>query len=125
MQNFKSVNTKVNQLTCKLCSAEGHSMRKCNNFNNYEDKISRLKKLYFCIRCAGSGHDENSCYGKQSKLRFERKVCKKREHITSLCPTQTKSKSSQSTNVNLCFAQRSFDSSHILPTMTLDFKKWK
>ena len=122
MQNFKSVNTKVNQLTCKLCSAEGHSMGKCNNFNNYEDKISRLKELSLCIRCAGAGHDENSCYGKQSKLRFECKVCKRREHITPLCPTQTKSKSSQSTNVNLCFAQRSFDSSHILPTMTLDLK---
>ena len=26
MQNFKLVNTKVNQLACKLCSAEGHSM---------------------------------------------------------------------------------------------------
>ena len=121
MQNFKSVNTKVNQLTYKLCSA-GHSMGKCKNFNNYEDKISRLKELSLCIRCSGSGHDENSCYGKQSKLRFECKVCKKREHITPLCPTQTKSKSSQSTNVNLCFAQRSFDSSHILPTMTLDLK---
>ena len=121
IQNFKSVNTKVNQLTCKLCSAEGYSMGKCNNFNNYENKISRLKESSLCIRCAGSGHD-NSCYGKQSKLRFECKVCKKREHITPLCPTHTKSKSSQSTNVNLCFAQRSFDSSHILPTMTLDLK---
>ena len=40
-------------------------MRKCNNFNNYEDKISRLKELSLYIRCAGSGHDENSCYGKQ------------------------------------------------------------
>ena len=60
MQNFKSVNTKVNQLTCKLCSAEGHSMGRCNNFNNYEDRISRLKELSLCIRCAGSGHDENS-----------------------------------------------------------------
>ena len=56
-----------------------------------------------------------------NKLWFECKVCKKGKHVTPLCPTQTKSKSSQSTNVNLCFAQRSFDSSHILPTMTLDF----
>ena len=88
-------------------------MGKCNNFNNYEDKISRLKELSLCIRCAGSGQERNSYYGKQSKLRFECKVCKKREHITPLCPTQTKSKSSHCTNVNLCFAQRSFDSSHI------------
>ena len=82
MQNFKSVNTKVNQLTCKLCSAEEHSMGKCNNFNNYEDKISRLKELSLCIRCAGSGHDENSCYGKQSKLRFECSVQEERTYNT-------------------------------------------
>ena len=78
--------------------------------------------MSLCIRCAGSGHDENACYGKQNKLKFECKVCKKREHITPLHPTQTKTKSSKSTNVNLSFAQRSFDSSHILPTMTLDLK---
>ena len=120
MQNFKSVN-KVNQLMCKLCSAEGHSLGKCNSFNNYADKIARLRELSLCIRCAGSGHDENSCYGKQGKIRFACKVCQKREHITPLCP-QTKAKANQSTNVNLCFAQKSFDSSHILPTMTLELK---
>ena len=40
-------------------------MGKYNNFNNYEDKISRLEELSLCIRCAGSGHGKNSCYGKQ------------------------------------------------------------
>ena len=91
MQNFKSVNTKVN-VTCKLCSAEGHSLGRCNNFIDYEDRIGRLRELSLCIRCAGSGHDENACYGKQNKLRFECLVCKKREHISPLCPSQSKTK---------------------------------
>ena len=34
MQNFKSVNTKVNQLTCKLCSAEGHSISRRTFWEN-------------------------------------------------------------------------------------------
>ena len=70
MQNFKSVNTKAN-VTCKLCSADHHSLGKCTNFVNYKDKINRLKKLSMCTRCAGSGHEENACFGKQNKLRFE------------------------------------------------------
>ena len=122
MQNFKSINNKV-KLTCKLCSADGHSLGRCNNFVNYEDKLNRLRELSMCTRCAGSGHDENACYGKQNKLRFECALCKKREHITPLCP-KIKSKINK-TNLNLCFAQRSFDSSHILPTMTLNLKNGK
>ena len=121
MQNFKSLSTKVN-VTCKLCSADGHSLGKCTNFISYEDKIDRLRELSMCTRCAGSGHEETACYGKQNKLRFECLVCKKKEHITPLCPFQSKPQSNIKTNVNLCFAQRSFDSSQILPTMTLSLK---
>ena len=121
MQNFKSVNTKAN-VTCKLCSADGHSLGKCTNFISYDDRIDRLRELSMCTRCAGSGHDETACYGRQNKLRFECLVCKKKEHITPLCPFQSKPTSNIKTNVNLCFAQRSFDSSQILPTMTLNLK---
>ena len=86
------------------------------------DKIARLKDLSLCIRCAGSGHNENNCYGKQNKLRFECQLCKWKEHITPLCPSLNESQSTIKTNVSLCLAQRSFDSSHILPTMTLQLK---
>ena len=71
--------------------------------------------------CWIGGHDENTCYGKQNKLRFECQLYRKKEHITSLCP-QNKTNTCQKTNVNFCFAQRSFDASHILPTMTLQLK---
>ena len=71
IQNFKSVNTNMKKFTCKVCSASDHSLGKCVNFSKYGDKIARLKDLSLCIRCAGSGHNENNCYGKQNKLRFE------------------------------------------------------
>ena len=69
IQNFKTQNS-GSKFTCKLCSPEGHSLGKCSKFNNYQDKLQRLQDLSLCIRCAGSGHDENECYGKQGKLRF-------------------------------------------------------
>ena len=123
VENFKSVNFKVNKLICKLCSAEGHTLGKCSNFVNYSDKIARLKDLSLCTRCAGTGHDENSCYGKQNKLRFECILCKRKEHITPLCPLNNHNhQPTTKTKVCLCFAQKSFDSSQMLPTMTLQIK---
>ena len=124
VENFKSVNIKVNKLICKLCSAEGHTLGKCSNFTNYNDKLARLKDLSLCTRCAGTGHDENSCYGKQNKLRFECLLCKKKEHITPLCPLNNNQPAIK-TKVCLCFSQKSVDSSQMLPTMTLQIKKWK
>ena len=121
VENFKSVNIKVNKLICKLCSAEGHTLGKCSNFTNYNDKLARLKDLSLCTRCAGTGHDENSCYGKQNKLRFECLLCKKKEHITPLCPLNNNQPAIK-TKVCLCFSQKSVDSSQMLPTMTLQIK---
>ena len=130
MENFKTVNTvktvdtKVNKLICKLCGAEGHTLGKCHSYVNHTDKIIRLRDLGLCSRCAGSGHSENECYGKQNKLRFECLVCKKKEHITPLCPLKYP-QSNPKTNVSLCYAQKSIDSSQILPTMTLLIKNGK
>ena len=121
MQSFGAVCTKLEKLRCKLCSAEGHSIGRCPNFLHYADRIARLKELSLCTRCAGSGHDEDKCYGKQNKMRFECRICKRREHITPLCPLN-ESLPAPKTNINLCFAQRSFDGSYILPTMTLNFR---
>ena len=121
MQNFGAVNTKFEKLRCKLCSAEGHSIGKCPSFVHYTDRLARLKELSLCTRCAGTGHNEEKCYGKQNKLRFECRNCKKKEHITPLCPFSDNLPVSK-TNTNLCFAQRSVDGSYILPTMTLYFR---
>ncbi|XP_068228118.1 uncharacterized protein [Palaemon carinicauda] len=124
IQNFKFAN-KVTKLTCKLCAAEGHTLGKCVNFNHYNDKVARLRELSLCTRCAGSGHEDNECYGKQNKLRFECLLCREREHTTPLCPSLNKAELTTKTNVSLCFAQRSFDASHILPTMTLYLRNGK
>ena len=121
IQSFSASNFKENKLICKLCSSEGHTLGKCSTFSSYSDKVARLLELSLCIRCAGSGHTEDKCYGKQNKLRFECKICKKKEHITPLCPLNN-DQSVSKTNTNLCFAQRSFDGSYILPTMTLFLK---
>ena len=118
MQNFGAVNTKLVKLRCKLCSSEGHTIGKCTNFLKYNDKLARLKELSLCSRCAGSGHNEDNCYGKQNKLRFECRNCKKKEHITPLCPLG-ESQSISKTSTNLCFAQTCFDGSYLLPSITL------
>ena len=59
---------------------------------------------------------------KKGKLRFQCLICRKREHITPLCPNQNKIPSKANTKVNLCYALRNLDISSILPTMTLELK---
>ncbi|XP_068229592.1 uncharacterized protein [Palaemon carinicauda] len=124
IQNSKFTN-KVTKSICKLCAAEGLTLGKCVNFDHYNDKVARLRELSLCTRCAGSGHKDNECYGKQNKLRFECLLCRKRVHITPLCPSLNKAELTTKTNVSLCFAQISFDASHILPTMTLYLRNGK
>lgn len=72
LQNFKSTATK---LICKICGAVGHSLGQCTNFDTYETKLALLKELSMCQSCAGSGHNEDSCFGKQAKLRFQCRSC--------------------------------------------------
>ena len=57
-------------------------------------------------------------------MRFKCLICKKREHITPLCPNQEKTPKTNAT-VNLCYASRNIDISNILPTMTLELKNGK
>ena len=118
MQNFGTIN-KEQKLKCKVCLAEGHSIGKCTSFSSHNDKVARLRELSLCSRCAGSGHNENQCYGKQNKLRFECKICHKKEHITPLCPS-LESLPVPKVTTNLCFAQRSLDGCNMLPSMTLN-----
>ena len=120
MQNFSSIN-KSDYYKCKLCSTGGHSIGGCPTFTSCNARIDRLKELGLCFRCAGSGHTEVQCYGKQNKLRFECRSCKRRDHITPLCPYADAAPVTR-TSVNLCFAQRSFDGSNMLPTITLTLR---
>ena len=117
-------NFKTNQRkSCKLCGSGDHTLGQCDEFVSYQSKVNRLQELTLCTRCAGSGHDENQCFGKQGKLRFPCKICNTREHFTALCPVNSgKGETSNKTNVNMCLAQRSLDSGQILPTMTLTLK---
>ena len=61
MQSYNAVNNKVVKLSCKLCSAEGHSLGRCPSFVNLNDRLARLRELSLCIRCAGTGHSEENC----------------------------------------------------------------
>ena len=123
LQNFKNISTKF---ACKLCGGQGHSLGQYNNYTSYEEKIVRLSELSLCTRCAGSGHNENNCFGKQSKLRYECRICHVKEHITPLYPTHKEKPNPQiKTNISLCLAQRSLDSCHMLPTTTLTLKNGK
>ena len=121
VKNFESVVTWPKN-SCKLCNSSEHTIGKCDNFVGYEAKIARLIELSLCIRCAGSGHSESECYGKKGKLRFQCVFCKKREHISPLCPKQ---KAPTSTKVNLCYALKNIEVGNILPTMTLALKNGK
>ena len=123
VKTFKVANKTKGNLTCKLCNSKEHTLGKCTSFTGYQSKINRLKELSLCTRCAGSGHKEAECYGTQNKLRFECFNCKRKEHITPLCPSAAST--IPSTNVNLCYTQRSFDSSQLLATMTLQLKNGK
>ncbi|XP_050687354.1 uncharacterized protein LOC126980939 [Eriocheir sinensis] len=116
----------LTDIFCQYFGSKGHSLGKCSKFPKYEDKVERLRDLSLCTRCAGSGHVESACYGKQNKLKFACQLCKKREHLTSLCPLQdNKSDPRLKTSVSLCLAQRSLDSSKMLPTMTLNLRNGK
>ena len=123
VQNFEAVVGKPSKFSCKLCLTDGHSIGSCDSFKTYEAKIARISELSLCPRCAGSGHSEGECYGNKGKMRFPCMVCKKREHITPLCPNRKAP--TGSTKVNLCYATRSLDISNILPTMTLELKNGK
>lgn len=101
---------------CKLCSSEGHYFGKCETYPNYEAKLARILELSLCTRCAGSGHNESECYGKKGFLKFPCLTCKKKEHVTSLCPTQ------KAVQTNLCYALKNTDTCNMLPTMTLNLK---
>ena len=118
LQNFKVINKNS---SCKLCGSNTHTLGQCDSFTSYLSKVDRLRELTMCIRCAGSGHDENKCYGKQGKLRFPCKICNKREHFTALCPLSDHEPGLK-TNISLCLTQRNIDSCQILPTMTLNLK---
>ena len=124
VQNFKTVANKSARILCKLCSSDGHSIGKCETYSTYECKLARILELSLCSRCAGSGHKESECYGKKGKLRFQCLICRKREHITPLCPNQNKTPKA-SAKVNLCYVSRNIDISNILPTMTLELKNGK
>ena len=121
--NYK---TTFSKKKCKLCSSDEHSLGLCSTFTSYEDKLARLRELTLCTRCAGSGHTENNCFGKQGKLRYECRICQTREHITPLCPASDKATPDKpKTNVSLCLAQRSVDACQMLPTMTLTLQNGK
>ena len=122
VQNYKSTFSKMK---CKLCGSVEHSLGLCSTFTNYANKVARLRELSLCTRCAGSGHNEDNCYGKQGKLRYECRVCQTKAHLTPLCPFTDQAKPPPRTNVSLCLAQRSVDSCHILPTITLTLKNGK
>ena len=124
LQNYKVVNVDRN-VKCKLCNSKEHTLGKCPSFTTFKARIDRANELSLCTRCAGSGHKEASCYGAQNKLRFECFHCKRREHITPLCPKASPPASNVKTNLNLCFAQRNFDSSQLMGTMTLQLKNGK
>ena len=110
-QNYKNTNPKEGNIECKLCGAQGHNMSHCHEYITYENKVARLNQLSLCTRCAGSGHDETQCYGKQGKLKFPCKICGTKEHFTVLCPLAGQTTSGK-TNLGLCLAQahRNIDS---------------
>ena len=118
---FQNFHASTKNSSCKLCGSDSHTLGQCTEFTTYDSKVARLKELTLCIRCAGSGHNEERCFGAKGKLRFPCKLCNTKDHFTALCPL-SKKESGVKTNVSLCLAQRSFDSCQILPTMTLTLK---
>ena len=126
IQNFKvGAISKGTKMLCKLCTSEGHAIGKCETYPNYEAKLANILELSLCTRCAGSGHNESECYGKKGKLRFHCLLCKKKEHITLLCPKQNNGSKSGNVQTNLCYALRNIDICNLLPTMTLKLKNSK
>ena len=119
VQNYEIAVNKNAKILCKLCESDGHTIGKCEAFPSYESKIARIMELSLCTRCAGSGHKEFECFGKQGKLRFQCFICKKREHITPLCPNRSKSHSNSNAQTHLCYTLKNVDICNILPTMTL------
>ena len=60
-------------------------------------------------------------------MKYPCKLCGKREHFSTLCPSNIK-ETSLKTNVSLCLAQRNIDSCQMLPTMTITLKcgsRWR
>ena len=62
---------------------------------------------------------------KKGKLRYPCLLCKKKEHITLLCPKQNNGSKSGNVQTNLCYALRKIDICNLLPTMTLKLKNSK
>ena len=122
VQSFETAANKGAKILCKLCSSDGNSIGKCETYSTYRSKMARILELSLCTRCAGSDHKKSECYGKKGRLKFQCLICRKREHITLLCPNQNKTPANTGNKVNLCYALRNLDISNILPTMTLELK---
>ena len=81
---------------CILCSdgsgSSEHAISKCTRFPNAQAKISKLKQLNSCIKCANNNHKSDDC-----KFRFYKNCyfCNNL-HFSFLCPYQNKSPAYQS-----------------------------
>ena len=118
--NVNHINKKSNNVKpCKFCQISGHSMFMCNKYITLEQRQRRARELNLCSLCSGVGHDENSCFGKDDKLKYTCFQCNSRRHIAAFCD-QANNKDKDLVNC-LCisFNQRS-DNVYLLPTLTLE-----
>ena len=77
-QNYKIIEQPQKKFKCKLCSADGHSIGRCENYITNEEKVARVQELSLCNRCAGSGHTESECFGNRIGLKYLCLLCKRR-----------------------------------------------
>ena len=65
VKHFETVAPKGARILCKLCFSDGHSIGKCETYSTYESKMAKTLELSVSASCAGSGHKESQCYGKE------------------------------------------------------------
>ena len=119
-------------IQCKFCpSTNIHTMKKCDRYVTYNDRVKRCKDLGLCTRCTSVKHTSESdeCPGKNGTLDFKCEVCQATTHITALHNSDQRSDPGPSFSTMSAHAlclNTNFDAkNYILPTLTLRFAKGK
>uniref|UniRef100_A0A914NKS2 CCHC-type domain-containing protein n=1 Tax=Meloidogyne incognita TaxID=6306 RepID=A0A914NKS2_MELIC len=81
---------------CAFCELTSHSSMQCRNYDNWEDRIQRLKELGKCIKCFEKGHIIKFC--KNDKIRC--KNCSQ-PHYLAVCAKMTNKEIVQNMTDNL------------------------
>ena len=126
LENFHTQTAKTAPFKsfCKFCNLEGHSMMHCTRVATHEARIEKCRDLNLCELCTSSKHSKQSCFGIQGKLSWECRICRRKSHVSALCPDyKPNSFNASPSHTNICINSGLQSQDFILPVMSVLAKR--